>query len=314
MAMVDRAVNRPTAARAKGAALACGSVIKGYRIDSVLKAGRSSHVYLGRDQRGEVVALKEFFPEDYVERLQTGWVRAKNGFNEAHISAGITAFVREATTLSCLRSNFLVEYIDVFRENGTAYLVTRFEKGRTLEQFAKANFHAGEKMPEDCIRSLFCTLLEAVGVMHAKGFVHLDIKPSNVIMRDGGTLVLFDLGSARRYKTQSVAATTATTKIASYTPGFAAPEQYEVDFNRVGPWTDLYGIAASIYYCMGKRTPLQADARLKNDRLLPAESAFELIYSQQLLAAVDRCMSLDPRDRYQAAGALQELLRAQTVY
>lgn len=297
-------VNDQTKTHAQGDELAPGSVVKGYTIEKQLRKGRSSIVYTGHSVSGEKVAIKEYFPKSVVQRLPSGRVRVTDEHESARFSAGSSAFLREGVTIASIRCDLLVQQMGVFRENGTAYLVTRYESGDTLEEFTRKHHDAKSNVHEDDVRFIYYTLLNAVGEMHKRGFVHLDIKPSNVIMRDANTPILIDLGAARPYPDTSGMGY----YIANYTPGFAAPEQYEDTPSNLGPWTDIYGIGASIYYCISKMTPQPADLRLKGDELAPAAVAFKGRYSRQLLEAVDKCMALDMKDRYPDVKPLQLIL------
>ena len=100
--------------------------------------------------------------------------------------------------------------------------------------------------------------------MHTHKLLHLDIKPSNLYIRLDGSPVLIDFGAARQTLTQEES------KLQPmYTPGFAAPEQYH-NRERLGPWTDIYSVGASMYACLAGYPPQAADARLLNDKLMPA--------------------------------------------
>src|SRR5260221_487904 len=77
----------------------------------------------------------------------------------------------------------------------------------------------------------------------------------------------------------------------SYTPGFAAPEQH-TGAEPLGPWTDIYAVGATLYACFAAAEPQPADARLKDDRLMPARRAWKGKYSTQLLDTVDWSLKL----------------------
>ena len=92
-----------------------------------------------------------------------------------------------------------------------------------------------------------------------------------------------------------------------YTPGFAAPEQYR-DPDRLGPWTDVYGIGASMFACLAAFAPQAADARLSEDHLVSAKKIWAGAYSDNLLEVIDWCLRLDPLERPQSVFALQKAL------
>ena len=93
-----------------------------------------------------------------------------------------------------------------------------------------------------------------------------------------------------------------------YTPGFAAPEQYR-EPDRLGPWTDVYGIGASMFACLAAFAPQAADARLAADHLVSAKKIWAGGYSDNLLEVIDWCLRLDPLERPQSVFALQKAIR-----
>jgi len=147
------------------------------------------------------------------------------------------------------------------------------------------------------------TLLNGLREVHTHKLLHLDIKPANVYLRTDGTPVLLDFGAARQ------TLTSARPKLAPmYTPGFAAPEQYR-DPDRLGPWTDVYGIGASIFACLAAFAPQAADARVAEDHLVSAKKIWAGAYSDNLLEVIDWCLRLDPLERPQSVFALQKAIR-----
>jgi serine/threonine protein kinase len=132
--------------------------------------------------------------------------------------------------------------------------------------------------------------------------LHLDIKPANIYLRTDSTPVLLDFGAARQ-----ALSTDGPNLKPMYTPGFAAPEQYEAP-DQLGPWTDVYAVGASIYTTLGGAPPPPASARLIKDELVPAERRWADKYSKQLLETVDWCMRLDYLERPLSVFALQKAL------
>ena len=115
--------------------------------------------------------------------------------------------------------------------------------------------------------------------------------------------MLLDFGAARQ------TLTSARPKLAPmYTPGFAAPEQYR-EPDRLGPWTDVYGIGASIFACLAAFAPQAADARVTEDHLVSAKKIWAGAYSDNLLEVIDWCLRLDPLERPQSVFALQKAIR-----
>jgi serine/threonine protein kinase len=93
-----------------------------------------------------------------------------------------------------------------------------------------------------------------------------------------------------------------------YTPGFAAPEQYR-EPDRLGPWTDVYGVGASMFACLAAFAPQAADARQQEDHLVSAKKIWSGQYSENVLEVIDWCLRLDPLERPQSVFALQKAIR-----
>ena len=139
--------------------------------------------------------------------------------------------------------------------------------------------------------------------MHANRLLHLDLKPANIYLRLDGTPLLLDFGAARRTPDA-----TSRKLFPMYTPGFAAPELYRRT-QQLGPWTDVYGIGASMFGCMSGQPPQPADQRELEDKLSQAIDALAEHYSRPLLDLVAWCLKLDPLERPQSVFALQRALR-----
>jgi serine/threonine protein kinase len=150
---------------------------------------------------------------------------------------------------------------------------------------------------------MFCGVLDGLSEVHGCGLLHLDIKPANIYLRTDGSPVLLDFGAARQTLTKQ------SPKLAPmYTPGFAAPEQYR-DPDRLGPWTDVYGVGASMFACLAAFAPQAADARVQEDHLVAAKKIWSGQYSDNLLEVIDWCLRLDPLERPQSVFALQKAVR-----
>ncbi|HJV11322.1 MAG TPA: serine/threonine-protein kinase, partial [Burkholderiales bacterium] len=175
--------------------LADGTRLQGYRIQRVLAIGGFSFVYLAEDDRGRVVAIKEYLPAMLPLRV--------NGARHLEIApevtqlfhAGMKCFVEEAGAIAHLEHPNVVRVLDFFRENDTVYLVMRYEEGRSLRQHIK-----GQRGPleELWVRNTFAQLLDGLREVHARKLLHLDIKPANVYLRSDGSPVLIDFGAARQ--------------------------------------------------------------------------------------------------------------------
>ena len=288
--------------------LAPDTVVRGYVILRVIRSGQSNNVYAALSPTGQEVAIKEYFPRKLARRLPSGRLGVPNEKSKMQFESGVKGFVNEAIALAEIKSDLLAQYVAAFRENGTAYLITALEPGETLEQWARRLIKAGTYPSEPDLRFIFWALLHAVQVMHERGFLHLDIKPSNVMMRDENTPILIDLGGARRFPRLP---TNQAISVSNYTPGFAAPEQHAERHDDFCPATDIYGIGASILYCMtGKIPPLASDRR-KKDGLPDLMSRCTGRYSDQLIDVVTECMHMELDKRRGNVKELQNVISSQ---
>jgi serine/threonine protein kinase len=180
------------------------------------------------------------------------------------------------------------EKLAAIRHMGLSSLLS----GLTMEAWARGQLKQNKHPPEAAVRNMASALIGACSKLHDAGFLHLDIKPSTVIMLDPQRVAFGNLGSARRYPM-----TAASAGFSTHTPGFAAPEQHANDHGAMGPATDIYGIAASLLFVLTGRLPPAADARHHNDTLPGLLAAARQHYSPALIAAIEHCMSLSIGDR-----------------
>ena len=280
-------------------ALPPGFQLDQYRIERQLSLGGFSIVYLARDAHGMAVAIKEYLPNSLALR--------KEGETEPQVSEehrlafryGMKCFFEEGRSLAKLMHPNVVRVLNFFRANGTVYMVMQFERGRTLHDYIRK--HRGE-VKEMLIRAVFARMLNGLREVHAHKLMHLDIKPSNIYLRNDGTPVLLDFGAAR----QTLMSDQPVLK-PMYTPGYAAPEQYEKGA-QLGPWTDIYSVGASLHACIVGSPPPRADERAQEDTLQPLARTQAGRYNRQLLELVDWCLHLDPQQRPPSVYALQKAL------
>src|SRR5205814_3352274 len=113
----------------------------------------------------------------------------------------------------------------------------------------------GGPLPEPQVLDIAARCGEGLSVLHQAGVLHRDINPTNVVLTPDGRVVLIDFGLAREFADE---ATTPMTRIV--TPGYAAPEQYEHSA-RLGPATDVFGLAATLYCALTGRAPVPVGGR-----------------------------------------------------
>jgi len=284
--------------------LQTGYKLHWYRIESVLGKGAFGITYLAHDVNlDRQVAIKEYLPSQFAVRNDDLTVRPTTDDHKEDFEWGLKRFVSEAKILTKFEHPNLVRVFNVFEMNNTAYMVMNYEVGKSLQQILKSR----KTLTESELTKIIIPLLSGLEVMHEKGFVHRDIKPGNIFIRSDGSPVLLDFGSARqtrgeRGQEMSEEAQTVTTLVS---PGYAPIEQYGSSSNRQGPWTDIYGLGATIYKAITGKIPLTAVDRSETivhdtkDCYLPVSNLANDRYAAQFLAAIDHAMAFKADERPQ---------------
>jgi len=280
--------------------LPSGTVLDDYVIDRVLGGGGFSIVYLAISRRDKIpVVIKEYMPNTLATRGEDMSVVPATEQNTERFNHGRRLFFQEASTLTTLKHPNIVNVNNFFRANGTVYMVMEYEEGVNLQSYIKK--HKGN-LSEPFLKAVFMPLLDGLQMIHSRGLLHLDIKPSNIHLRSGANPLLLDFGAvheimqSRQFQPNQV-----------ITPGFSPIEQLDPG-GYVGPWTDIYAIGATIRACLEGVSPMPSPQRREKDTMRPAVSAFKKKYSQTLLDAVDWAMEVDPLLRPQSVDKLIEAL------
>ncbi len=277
-----------------------GYQLHGYTIEKLLSSGGFSIVYLARDENATPVAIKEYLPSALVLRTGGAEVKVNADQNLAVFKHGLKCFFEEGRALAMVSHPNIVRVENFFRANETVYMVMQYVRGRTLQFHIQR--HRAE-FTESFIRRMFSVLLNGLREVHTNKLVHLDIKPANIYVAMDGKPVLLDFGAARQALTGA-----AQQLRPMYTAGYAAPEQYR-SFEELGPWSDIYGIGATLYCCIAGTAPQPANEREKSDNMAPLRALASQAYSDELFTIIDVCLKLDPLVRFQSAYDLQKALR-----
>jgi serine/threonine protein kinase len=144
-------------------------------------------------------------------------------------------------------------------------MVMEYEHGSDFDSWLRALKRAPTQEELDRI---VAPLLDALELMHAKNFLHRDIAPDNIIIREDGTPVLLDFGAARRAVAEMTKTLTGIVK-----SGYSPHEQYATDGRLQGPWSDLYVFGATLYRAITAKPPEEATLRMTDDRVLSAAEA-----------------------------------------
>ena len=266
------------------------------------KPGGFGITYLGWDLNLQTrVAIKEFLPRDLAGRSGDRATVAVHAQDDAELFRfGLEQFLLEARTLAQLDHPNIVRVRHFFEANGTAYLVMDYYQGLSLAEYLDQR---GGRLPEDQAKLLIPPTLDGLRAVHAKGFLHRDLKPQNLYLahlESGGVRpILLDFGAARHAMGERSRSLSAI-----ITPGYAPFEQYHRNGVQ-GPWTDIYSAAAVLYRMVTGETPPEATERRDRDTLRPA-AAFGV--SPGLSQALAVAMAQTPEGRPQTVQSFQALL------
>ena len=249
---------------------------------------------------GTLVAIKEYYPFDFGERDPTMSVRPRSERHKQPFEKGRANFLDEARTLARFTHPSIVQVTRVFEANSTAYMVMRFERGQSFEAWLEG---LGRRPTQDEMDTIAAQLLDALQVMHGANFLHRDIAPDNIIVRDDGTPVLLDFGAARRAVAEMSRSLTGIVKA-----GYSPHEQYATGGRLQGPWTDIYAFGATLYRAVAGKAPEESTLRVTDDCLVPATEAAKGMYRSSFLAAIDACLRVQPSKRPQSVAQLRPML------
>jgi len=201
-------------------ALPQNTVLDGsYRIERVVGSGGFGMTYEAEDVNlGTQVAIKEYYPFDFADRDTTMSVHPRSERHNKTFQWGRSNFLQEARTLAKFEHPSIVRVTRVFEANSTAYMVMRFEEGRTFDDWLKQLDRAPTQEELDAVVR---PLLEALQMMHRADFLHRDISPDNIIVRADGSPVLLDFRVARHAVAEISQSLTGIVK-----PGYSPHEQY----------------------------------------------------------------------------------------
>lgn len=282
--------------------LPIGAVLGEFEIIDIIGWGGFGIVYLANDHALQRrVALKEYMPSSLAIRDAHGFVTIRSENNKETFEAGLKSFINEAQLLAHFNHPSLLKVYHFWRSNGTAYMVMPFYQGKTLKEKASDR----NTLPdENWIKNILFHLLDALRILHNDQCYHRDISPDNIIILSDERPILLDFGAARRVISDMTQSLTVILK-----PGYAPVEQYadEVTLSQ-GPWTDIYAIAAVVYFLITGRAPIPSVSRLVNDKLPPLSKIAADKYNSDFLKAIDKALSVKPEDRPKNVEEFSKLL------
>lgn len=240
-----------------------------YEIRSIIGKGGMSTVYLAEHKR-----------------LHTRWavkeVRKQQGAR--------FDFLAEANILKRLQHPMLPRIVDIFEDAYSIYIVEDFVEGITLEDLLKRQGRVEEPLALQWFREL-CGVLRYLHTQRPNPIIYRDMKPSNIMLQPDGSLKLIDFGIAREYKQASSGDTTYIG-----TKGYAAPEQF--GRAQTDARTDIYALGVTMYHLLTGKSPYEPPYQFVPVRELDPS------LSRGIEHILNRCVQLEPADRYQTVDEL----------
>lgn len=241
------------------------SVLNGrYLTGRVLGSGGFGITYIAMDMILErKVAVKEFFVRGVMYRDSTASDTVSvstdsMGTEERFYYESRLKFEQEAKILAHLDElPGIVKVFDFFLENDTVYMVQEFLDGITLKKYVEN--HNG-RLPSEQVVQKLASVMESLQQVHEHGILHRDISPDNIMVMEDGSMKLLDFGGAKVNLNHEYSS------LVLQKEGYTPIEQRHQD-GKQGAWTDVYAMAATMYYCICGIVPVDSVKRSDKDTL-----------------------------------------------
>lgn len=262
---------------------------KKYVIARSLGEGGFGITYLAYDLVfSRPVCVKEYFPNGHVSRNpHSNDVVINTKDSSMQFNRGLKRFVEEARSLLSIKNlEGIVEVLDFFTTNDTAYIVMEYLDGVSLKRYVQKK----GKLDVDTTLTILRPVITSLGAVHKAGLIHRDISPDNILITRNSEVKLIDFGaslhSGESEKSHSIV----------LKQGFAPEEQYRTHGNQ-GPWSDIYALGITIYYCVTGQLPPESIQRLYDDNLIPpSQNGVEIEKHRE--KALLKAIAVKAEDRY----------------
>lgn len=275
-----------------------------YKVTEQLKSGGFGNTYVVTNINfNERWAMKEFFMKGISERDDDTCSVNVSSASKPQFESQRDKFKKEARRLRRLHHPGIVHVEDLFDEFGTSYYIMDYIGGGSLSEAIKLH----GPLSEQRVRQLLPQLLDALETVHNQKIWHLDLKPGNILIKEDGQPVLIDFGASKQLGLSSGDSTSTSM---TYTKGYAPSEQVDQNLDRIGPWTDLFALGATLYNLLsGNVPPLVSEIQ-------EAESEafnFPEGLSEQMRQLILWMMNPNRRKRPQSVAEVREFLDIDTI-
>ena len=243
------------------------------------------------------ICVKEYFFKDYCYRDPDSFeVKVHSETGKALFEKFKEKLIKEAKILSDVHHPHIVNVLEVFEENNTAYIAMEYISGNSLKYMMDKE----GVLPEARVLRYVHQIGEALQFVHEKNVLHLDIKPSNILIDQSGKARLIDFGVSKRYDIEQQE--TSTTML-TLSKGFASIEQYDNEGTQnFSPCPDIYSLGATMYNLLTGKIP--TESILRATRPLPVPRELNPAISSKTEAAIIKAMEIVPADRFQSVSEM----------
>ena len=275
-----------------------------YHLTKVIGHGGFGITYLGvwhtevKGNLGTVktevpVCIKEYFFKDYCYRdNESSQVLVHSETGKLLFDKFKEKLIKEAKILSDVHHPFIVNVLEVFEENNTAYIAMEHIAGCSLKYMLDVE----GILPEKRVLRYISQIGQALDFVHQKNILHLDIKPSNILIDKKNNARLIDFGVSKRYDIEQQE--TSTTML-TLSKGFAPIEQYDDEGTQnFSPCPDIYSLGATMYNLLTGEIPTESILRVTKPLVKPSEINSEV--TPETESAILKAMQVSPIHRYQS--------------
>lgn len=272
-----------------------------YKIRKVVHISNINIVYLCDNGKNNYI-VKEYFPKGMVLRdFDKKSVICKMPSLKKEYAKAKKEFLNKANIIKEISHENVEEYIDDFEENNTSYIVLKYYEGCTLEEYVKTNKNI---LGADFFRNILIPICNGVEAVHNKAIIHRDIKPSNIIISKQGKPIIIDFGAAINFKNDKA-------KQIFISKGYSPLEFYSKN-HRQAECSDIYSVAATIYYCLSSKVPSEAAKRIIEDNIanLKKYSEISTVFSKVIM----KNLSVDYKKRFKKVKYLKIFLYLEYIF
>ena len=251
-----------------------------YWIRKQIGQGGMSKVYLAENKMADTLwAIKEVQKRGYIDQF-----------------AVAQSLITEKEILKGLRQRGIVSVTDVMETTQCLYLVMEYIDGETLEKCIQRN----GRIRTEAALEYAMQICELLGYLHSRKMpiIYQDLKPTNLMKRKDGSIVLIDFGTARKYGKEEKKRV-----LCLGTRGYAAPEQYKG--KSMGAATDIYALGMLLLYMLTGLNPVKDEKAARQEYTIKCQKYH---IPKKIIRVIGKCIQMEPHKRYQSCAELFEEL------